>query len=135
MFGVWGHDFIDECDPSIAFLELYAVALSIKLWLKKFQNMRIILFCDNDGAVRMINRQSSRCRRCMNLIRIITLESLACNTRIFAKHVKGIHNGISDSLSRMDFNRFKRLTKDMDMEHYPDSLPFEMYPPRKMWFD
>ena len=133
MYGIWG-EFIDIHDPSIEFLELYAVTIGVKLWLKNYPNRRITLFCDNDSAVRMINRQSSRCRNCMKLIRVITRESLIHNSRVYAKHVKGVDNGISDSLSRMNFKKFRELTEKKGMTDMKlEDLPEEIFPPNKVW--
>ena len=134
MFGVWG-DFIQECDPSIEYLELYAVTIAISLWLKRFKNKRIILFCDNESAVHMINSQSSKCKNCMVLIRHIVLESLICNTRVFARHVAGSKNQISDSLSRGQFSKFVRLTQGLNIDEKSEELPTNLSPPNKIWID
>ena len=47
--------FVDLHDPSIEFLELYAVTVAVVTWIYRFRNRRIVLFCDNQAAVAMIN--------------------------------------------------------------------------------
>ena len=79
-------------------------------WISLFKNKRIILFCDNEAVVHMVNNSSSKCQRCMNLIRILVLESMIQNVRIFARHVGTKDNGKADALSQLDFNRFLRLS-------------------------
>ena len=128
----WG-DFVTECDPSIEYLELYAVTIAVLLWLKKFKNSRIVLFCDNESAVHMINNQSAKDVNCMVLIRIIVLESLICNSRVFARHVAGSKNQISDSLSRGNFEQFRRLTAHMKMKPEAEEMLSTAYPPQKIW--
>ena len=83
-FSGWDPLFMKKAQPSIAYHELYAVAVGIYLWLHKFKNRTIILFCDNQGAVQMINQSTSNCKNCMVLIRLIVLESLKCNTVVCA---------------------------------------------------
>ena len=71
--------------PSIEYLELYGVAVAVRLWLKKFKNSNIVLFCDNEAVVHMINNSAAKCKNCMALIRIIVLEGMIRNTRIFCQ--------------------------------------------------
>ena len=47
MFSQWDEDFIENNDPSIAYLELYALTAGVMQWIHRFRNRRIILFCDN----------------------------------------------------------------------------------------
>ena len=105
-YGVWDEQFMEWEQPSIEFLELFGVTVAVLLWIKNFPNKRICLFCDNESAVHMINNSSSKCKQCMVLIRLNTLESLVNNVRVFAKYVNTKKNGIADSLSHLDFRRF-----------------------------
>ena len=45
--------------PSIEYLELYAVTAAVLTWIHQFKNRRIILFCDNQSVVDMINLTST----------------------------------------------------------------------------
>ena len=40
----------------------------------------------------------------------------------FGKHVKGIHNELSDSLSCQQFDRFLCLSKKKGMDQWPEKL-------------
>ena len=73
-----------------------------------------MLFCDNMSAVHMVNNASAKCANCMVLIRCITLTCVKYNVRVFAKFVDTKSNGLADSLSRMEFTRFRKLCQDMD---------------------
>ena len=132
----WISQEITDFDPSIEYLELYAVTVGILLWLERFKNMRIILFCDNKSACDMINSNVSRCRNCMVLLRLIVLESMLHNTRVFAVHVKGKNNRISDSLSRLQMNVFWRETrrrKLKNIEKIGTCMPNQIWPISKIW--
>ena len=85
IFGQWGESFILDCDPSIAYLELYGLCVGIFAWAKYLRNSRVLLHCDNQLMVRMINATSSNCKNCMVLIRFVTLHCLVMNVRIFTK--------------------------------------------------
>ena len=65
---MWESGFIEKFDPSIGFLELYGVAVSVLNWLHLFPGQRLILFCDNTSVVHMINNVTSKCKFCMKLI-------------------------------------------------------------------
>lgn len=131
-FGQWGEYFIKKFDPSIAFLELYAVACSIELWANLFKNRRVTIFCDNKSAVNMINNSTSGCYLCMRLIRIITTTSLKNNVRFFAAHIPGKKNTLADLLSRNKVNRFLELAQDVDPS--PTPLPRTLWPIDTTWW-
>ena len=73
----------------------------------------------------------------MVLIRVLVLENLIQNVRIFAKHVTGIDNDLSDSLSRGNFGKFARLAqaKNLNFNKYPTPVPESIWPPEKIWID
>ena len=107
----WEKNFITKHNPSIAFLELYGVTVSIYHWLKFFPNRRIILYCDNMSVVHMINKNTSNCKHCLVLIRLIVLASMKINSRVFARHVIGKTNKLADYLSRNKMAEFRLLAK------------------------
>ena len=131
LFGQWNTTFVQINKPSIQFLELYAFTAGVLTWIKKFKNQRVCLFIDNKSARDMINASSSKCKNCMMLIRLITLECLVNNVRVTAKYVKSEENGLTDSLSRLDFKRFRNIGKHMDV--YPKTTPRELLPMSKLW--
>ena len=131
-YGRWDY-FVQRVEPSIEYLELFAVTVAVLNWLKYFKNKRIFLHCDNQSVVYMINNMSSSCRNCMVLIHIIVIEALMANTRVFAKHVKSSDNVPSDALSRLQIDRFKLLTRNKNMFATPDAIPVEVWPIEKIW--
>ena len=117
IFKCWDRTWMLEENPSIEYLELYAVTMAIKLWLRNFKNARILLHCDNESVCKMINKSSSSCKNCMVLLRIIVLECLIHNVHITAEWISTGDNGKADALSRLDLDRFWTLvTRDMDDE-------------------
>ena len=90
-----------------------------------------MLFCDNESVVHMINNNSSRCKNCMVLMRLLVAESMIRNVRVFAKHIGTKDNGKADALSRLDLKRFRNL--DPGMNEHPSDIPQEIWPMQKLW--
>ena len=109
-FAKWEVGYICNCDPSIAYLELLAICTDVFIWSKELKNTRVVVFSDNQSAVSMINDTTSKCKKCMHLIRQLTLRSLKNNMRIFAKWICGSSNIRADLLSHQKIQEFKETT-------------------------
>ena len=133
MYGAWPKNFIDMCKPSIEYLELFALVATVENWIHRFKNKRIILFCDNQSVVAMVNNTTSSCPNCMILIRKLVLKGLVENVRIYAKYIKSEENTASDFLSRLKLEKFHQLRPDWDTVQTP--IPEEMWPVTKLWKD
>ena len=131
LFAKWDKQFILDCDPSITYLELYALTAAVLAWGHKLSNRRVILYCDNIGACGIINHMSSTCKNCMILVRILVLHQLTNNIRIFAKWVSTKLNGPADSLSRLKLDKFMKTVSDVDDK--PTPIPEEIWPMQKIW--
>ena len=80
----------------------------------------------------MVNNNTSGCEQCMKLLRLLTLNNMRFDRRVFAKHVKGKDNKLSDALSHLQFNRFFQLAPK-SVDQYPHNLPDELWPITKIW--
>ena len=129
----WDPNWIKEADPSIAFLELYALACGYLLWASRFRNQKITINCDNQSVVQMVNNATSGCKNCMTLIRIIVMESMVQNVKLKVRFVDTKSNGIADALSRQQWTRFKNLTKHLNMKETSEPIPQELWPISKIW--
>ena len=128
----WDKEWFLRENPSIEYLELYAVAIGVLLWINQFKNSKLQIHCDNDSVCRMINKSSSGCKNCMVLIRIITLECMIQNVDLSAESVGTKDNGKADAISRLDFSRFRRLAKGK-MNIWPEKLPQAIWHVHKIW--
>ena len=61
----WEDGFIEKYNPSIEYLELYAVTVVIFNWIQQFSGKHVSLFCDNMSVVFMINNKTSSCKNCI----------------------------------------------------------------------
>ena len=133
IFGLWGEQYIDEESPSIEFLELFALCAGILTWAHLLTNCRIIVYCDNEAVVHMVNNMTSKCPQCMKLIRLLILGGLNHNRRVFVRHVKTAENKRADALSRYQFDHFWQHSKETTFE-IPDRISSKLWPLEQIWF-
>ena len=120
--GKWEpHQQLGQPEISIAWQELFAIVVACHIWGEALQNKRIILNCDNESVVNIINSKRSRISRVMDLLRHLTLLTLKYNIYLRAKHIPGKYNEIADSLSRFQFQRFRLLMPQADVN--PQKIP------------
>lgn len=105
----------------ITLLELFPILVSIFIWGNHFRNKKVLLRCDNQSVVHLINSQTSKSAEVMVLVRALTLKCLQLNLTVRAEHIAGINNGIADSLSRLQFARFRELAPEA--EQNPADMP------------
>ncbi|XP_006819521.1 uncharacterized protein LOC102807736 [Saccoglossus kowalevskii] len=98
-------------DLCMALLELYLIVVAAMLWGTQWSQHRISFNCDNFATVHIIRkgRASSHCCIINKLLRWLTLLAMQHNFVFLAHHLPGAHNGIADSLSRFQFQRFRLL--------------------------
>ena len=132
IFGTWEPDYIRTCNPSIEYLELFALCAGVFTWSHLLQNRRIVIFCDNLSVVSMVNQTSSSCKNCMILIRLLVLRCLQYNMKIYVKHVFGYKNLLADALSRGKFKTFWTYAPSYT-KSCADMLPKELWPASKLW--
>ena len=133
-FGRWEPNYIKQFDPSIAYLELYALCIGIFAWehCPDLNNKRILIHCDNESVVSMVNNMTSSCQNCMYLLRMLTLNNMLHNRRITVIYVQSQRNELADALSRMKFELFFKLAP-LGVKHEPTELPKQLWPASKIW--
>ena len=133
----WDEDFIINFDPSIAYLELFGVTVAASLWLNNFRNKSIIIHCDNQSVVHMINKNMSSCKNCMVLLRFLILHCLCCNVKIVAWYVRSKDNLFPDLLSRLRYREFCDQSKlyNVKFNNRPCQLPDYLWPMDKIWLN
>ena len=103
---------------SMAFLELYPIVVAALLWGKEWKCKRILFWCDNEATVAIVNKGRSKCLEIMKLMRQLTWCAASFNFYFSARHVPGYKNKISDSLSRLQLNRFRSLAPNAEQEPF-----------------
>ena len=131
----WDQEFLREAAPSINYLELYALTVGIFCWLSDWRNRKIVIFCDNQSVIHMVNNTTSRCKNCMYLIRMITLHCLRNNVKLKVKYVPSAQNTFADLLSRLQYSKFRQTAKatGKSFEEYPVEIPSFLENVANLW--
>ena len=131
--GNWTAEFIKEFEPSIKYLELFALCAGLLTWKEEavFKDNTVRLHCDNMAVVHMINSLTSSCKNCMFSLRIIVLTGLKYNCRFMAVYIDTKSNFLLDTLSRGQMTRFRKL--GLHMNENSDEIAEEIWPVRKIW--
>jgi hypothetical protein len=111
----WGTHFPNEtATNNITFLEYFPILVALHIFSEKIQNKKIMFHCDNAAVVEIINKQTSKCPRVMDLVRPLVLKCMKLNTIIKAKHIPGVKNIVADAISRFNTQVFRLNTPAAD---------------------
>ena len=131
-FGQWEPGYIDKYNPSIAYLELYALCAAVLVWAHKLRNGKFGIWCDNESAKNMVNSGVSKCGNCQYLLRMLALNNLMYNRKLVVHYVESAKNVLSDHLSRLRLNEFFRNAPE-DVKSEAEQLPPEIWPASRIW--
>ena len=136
MYAKLEHGFVNRFEPSIEYLGVIRfISWSTKMGIQNSGTKGIVLFCDNQAVIEMVNNTTAKCKNCMVLIRLLVLECLTQNIRVFARYVKSRDNFYSDSLSRMNLNHFWELAEQNGkrFKNVESTIPQDIWPISKIW--
>ena len=119
MWDQWDAKFMRQQQPSIDFLELFAVLVAVYAWSPYFANKHVIVHSDNQPTVVVINAKSSNSPSMLILIHFLTLHSMLNNIKITSQFIPGARNERVDALSRLQFSRFRALHWGVDQDATP----------------
>ena len=94
---------------NITVLEFFPIVLAVEIWGSIMHERCIVFFSDNQAVVEIINRQTSKDRSVMALLRHFILCTVKYNILFHAKHIAGSLNRESDTLSRLQVEKFRSL--------------------------
>ncbi len=91
-----------ECNNlHINFKEVLALEPAVQQWGPLFRNKKLIVHCDNQAAVAIINRGSCHNPVVMQSLRRIFWLYVKYNFRLTASYIKGRENVLADAVSRL----------------------------------
>ena len=96
-------EFPDDIIQSGKFInqfELYSVMIAIRTWKGKFVKKNILIYCDNETTVQILQSGKTACEFSQCCLREIRFHSAKHNFRLRAVHLAGEINQWSDALSR-----------------------------------
>ena len=92
--------FLEDPDVHINELECLAVVVAVKTWCTQLNRFNLVLYCDNEATVSVINRGRARNKFTQNCLREITYLAGLHHFQLQVEHVSGANNRVSDFLSR-----------------------------------
>lgn len=104
---------------NLVLLELFPLVVALELWGPELANKKVCFWTDNMGVVYGVNRLTSSSLPVLSLLRRLVLKCLTFNVCIRARHVPGVLNCAADSLSRFQFQVFRQLCPEADLESFP----------------
>ena len=84
----------------IQFLELYPIYVMVELFAERLASKAIQFITDNEALVWTINKQTSKNKYVMRLLRPMVLVLMRNNITFSAEHIEGKRNLFCDKLSR-----------------------------------
>ncbi|XP_078667500.1 uncharacterized protein LOC144909308 [Branchiostoma floridae x Branchiostoma belcheri] len=87
-------------DPCINSLELLSILVCVRRWGGQWTGLRIVVLCDNETSVTVLNSGRTRSPFLQSCLRNIWLCAATEQFEIRAVHIPGVHNRLADHLSR-----------------------------------
>lgn len=134
--GIYGSKWFYGCFPdnwkslNIMTLEFYPIVLAVEIWGSLWQNHSILFFTDNEALVSVINKQTSKDKVVMKMVRCLVLKCLQLNVLFRAKHIPGKKNVQADCLSRLQVEEFRKKAPYAQKD--PCFIP-DMWQPQNFW--
>ena len=110
----------------ITILELYPIFVLINIFGGLMKNSTILFHCDNSAVTAIINKQSSKDRTAMTIVRPLVLFLVQHNICLRSKHIPGVLNVLSDKISR--FQVTPSLLRDHGMDAVQTPIPRHLLP-------
>ena len=112
---------------SIVHLEMLNILVAVRVWGKNWKNQRILIKCDNQAVVSVLNSGRTQDLTLAAIARNILMDISENDIDLQVVHILGIHNKIADLLSRWYItqnpaNMLKKLLKNPVWLHVPDHM-------------
>jgi hypothetical protein len=105
----------------ITTLELYPILVLIGMFGHKVKNSTVVFHSDNDGVVKVLNKQSSSNKIIMSIVRPLVLLLMRHNIMLRSKHIPGLKNVLCDLISR--FQATPEVLSRYGMKMKPEEVP------------
>ena len=110
----------------ITFLEIYPIYVVFATFAHKLRNSKITFYCDNEAVVTILNKQTSKNKQVMHIVRLIVYLQLKFNFGIIGKHIPGHSNVLADQLSRFQIS--SATLRQYGMREVKTPVPPELLP-------
>ena len=126
-WGDWVYSYLPADAPQVApmhinYKEAFAIYIAARRWAPFWANHHVIIQCDNEAAVAMINKGSTRNTTVMAWLRHLFWLSAVHNFHTTAIHIPGKNNIVADRISRLhDLPSFLHFCQLLSIYLTPDA--------------
>ena len=123
----WGSKWLQYPWPSeaiglsIAVKELVPILMAGMLWGDTWRNKRVLVHCDNQAVVEVVNSGSSKDPGLAQLLRCLFFIIAEFQLSLQATHIMGLNNVQADAISRNNLSVF--FSQVPDAAHLPSPVP------------
>lgn len=96
------------------FPRVFSHRIALHIWGPSMANRCICFVTDNCALVYIINRQTSKNKLIMSLVRDLVFTLLNYNIPFRARHIAGVHNYCADLVSRFQVSQLKQIFLEAD---------------------
>ena len=110
----------------ISVKELYPLYVALCVYGDKLKNNRIIFHSDNQIVVNIINKQTTKNKALLYLLRKFVLQTLKLNLKIHCFYIPGCQNQLADQISRGKVTVYNAEMRGL--KKFPTRIPQEILP-------
>ena len=99
-------DGAESVEESILWMELFPIVLATAVWGRRWEELNVIIHCDNMGTVAVVNSGYSKAAPVMHLLRRLFFARAHFQFTLQAVHTPGIQNTLADAVSRNNISWF-----------------------------
>jgi len=121
----WKHKLVNY-HLHIPFLEMYPILVAMSMFGEELKNTNVLFHSDNLAVVKVLNKQSSKDKDLMSLVRPLVLTLIKYNISLKSKHIPGLKNILCDAISR--FQVTPQMLARYSMRSQPEQIPFSLLP-------
>ena len=121
----------------ISALEMLTIVVAVKNWGEQLTRAKVLVFCDNDATVQVINSGKTRDGFMQKCLRELCYITTKCQCVVRVIHLPSAQNRLPDLLSRWSLNpgalsELIRLTAQMDMRK--KQIPYAFFFFSHLWW-
>ena len=130
--GVFGRKWFQIIYPEswaarkITYLELYPIVVAAHIFVRELAGKKVIFHTDNYAVMTILNKCTSPNPKFMPLVRKLVALLMKHRIKFCSKHVRGICNGTSDTISRLQVSA--QFLVDQQLDPRPEPIPVEWTP-------
>ena len=111
-------------DDGITLKEMIPIIIACALWGPHWRQSSVLVHCDNEGAVAVVNSGYSKVEKIMHLLRCLFFIRARFGMEVKAVHVPGRHNILADAISRNNLNALSSQIPEAAV--YQEVIPEEL---------